>query len=174
MVCNLLKIFIVTFFLGIFSMPAFAQYTSKDSFDYLKDDGIFSDEEKDEESFLVKQQCDRSVLERQYYNCSCLAGAFRLKRDEEKVTPQGTIMYKLLNDEKSECVDPSKIAGKTYADCMESSKILRPRRENNEKFCKCLANSFSEEFSSKPRLKRRYIKNMKVRIMGTCHAKTNK
>ncbi len=169
MAYKLYKTLILILALGVISVPAFAQYTSKDSFDYLKDDGIFSDEEKDAEAELVKQQCDRSVSEQQYFDCACLAGAFRLKRDEEKLIPQNKIMHGLLNSDESNCVDTAKIAGGSYLECKEMASFIRPRGEDTDEYCKCVGNTVAKNFSLKPHLRLNYIGKIKVAAMRSCN-----
>jgi len=77
---------------AIISMtPLTTQAQNKDSSYYLSDDGIFSDEEKDAEAEIIKQRCEIGTLTRIYYNCTCIAGTFRQKRDEPELTPQAHI-----------------------------------------------------------------------------------
>lgn len=173
MICNFFKMVIIALCLGIFSMPAFAQYAERSSTDFMTDDGIFTDEEKDEEALWVKKQCDISASEQKYFDCACLAGAFRLKRNEEKLRPQTTIMNELFNDQKSPCLDPTKIAGRAYMECQQTIKIFRAREKDNEEYCTCVANSFTKDFVKKPNLRLRYIEHLKVNVMKKCDPRFN-
>lgn len=168
---NLLFLIITTLILGSFSFPAFAQYETKDSVYYMGDDGIFSPEEKDAEAEYIKQKCERGTLQPKYYDCACIAGAFRVKRDEEKLKPQSRILQELYNDKESTCANPISIAGDSYHLCETYTKNYQPRDENNEKYCTCVANTVARDFSAEPRLRSKYIKHLKMNAMMSCRAK---
>ena len=151
-------------------MPVFAQYEMKDSYYFMEGDGIFSDEEKDEEAEFIKRQCDISVLEQKYYDCSCIAGAYRLKRNEKQLIPQSEILYNLYRDEETKCVDSAKIAGHVLEFCGKFTKYFRARepQKRNTKYCECVANKVARDFKKKPRLSSRYIQYLKTSAMSSC------
>lgn len=165
---NIIKISLIVLFLGMFPLQAFAQYTAKDSFYFLKGDGVFSDEEKDQEAEYIKSQCEFSTLEQEYYDCSCIAGAYRLKRDEEKLTPQNIILNDLYNDKESKCVNTTKIAGNTFKFCKNYADFFRRRKTDNQEYCECVANKVAKKFTKNPRLRTRFINNLKVSAMSSC------
>jgi hypothetical protein len=150
---------------------ALAQYKIKDSFYYMKDDGIFSDEEKDEEAEYIRNRCENSILEQRYFNCSCIAGAFRAKRDEEKLEPQALILNDLYHDPNSKCADPVKIAGENYKFCKSYVDIFRARKADNEEYCKCVANTISKEFMKNPILRPNSLSKIRVDSMTSCGMK---
>lgn len=168
MLFNIIKITLLTSFLSILALPAFAQYDTKDSFYFMKDDGIFSEEEKDMEAEYIKRQCEISAIEKDYYNCSCIAGAFRLKRDEEQIRPQTLILHDLYNDKESKCVHSEKIAGNAYSYCKRFSDFFHPRKTDNKEYCECVANKVAKDFSKEPRLRTRYINHLKIEAMSFC------
>lgn len=159
---------VITLSLGLMATQANAEYTTKNSYDYMKDDGVFSDEEKDTEAEAMKRQCDRSVLEQKYYDCTCIAGAFRAKRDEELLIPQSTILRNLYNDPKTKCADPAKIAGNIYKDCMFSAPYMRSRKNDNPEYCACVANKVAKGFMKSPRLNQSFIGSIQSTAMKTC------
>jgi len=153
---------------------ALAQYELKDSYYFMKDDGIFSDEEKDEEAEYIREECLKTTLQQRYYDCSCLAGAFRIRRDEEKLVPQDQILSDLYSDRNTKCVDTAKIAGNTYYACQEYAAIFRNRKAENNEYCKCVSNTVANEFAKSPRMKSYFINNLRVQAMSSCNAKYNK
>lgn len=144
-----------------------AQYEIKDSYYFMKDDGIFSDEEKDLEAEYIKRECDISVLEQKYYNCSCIAGAYRLKRNEEQLRPQMQILHELYNDPETKCVDSAKIAGNTYDTCQRMNSIFS-NVGDVDSYCKCVANTVARDFSRNPRLRSRYMQSLKLNALTSC------
>lgn len=165
-------IFICLFFAGgivILPQSVFAQYEVKDSFYFMKNDGIFSSEEKDEEAEYIKRQCETSTYQPIYFDCTCIAGAFRAQRDEEKLKPQSFILNNLYNDPKTKCANTVGIAGDSYSSCMISSKVFRDRGGNNEDYCTCVANKVATEFTANPRLNTDYISDIKVNSALTCN-----
>ena len=156
---------------GIVIAPSTAQAQNRDSSHYLSDDGVFSDEEKDAEAEIIKQRCEIGTLTRIYYNCTCIAGAFRQKRDEPELTPQAHIINDLYNDTKSKCVDPVKIAGNAYQSCSSYAKFFRTREDNDDEYCKCVANKTSKDFTLEPKLKSKHINKIKLNAMTSCERK---
>ena len=153
---------------------AFAQYELKNSLYFMKDDGIFSPEEKDEEAEYVRLQCLKNSFESQYYNCSCIAGAFRIKRDDEKLMPQDKILYELFNNSDSKCVDPVRIAGNIYKTCQNFATHFRERMAENEEYCECVAKKATKLFVQQPRLKSSFTNRIKLEAMNSCGMKFNK
>ena len=164
-------LFIITALGGAY--PVHAQYETKDSFYYMKDDGVFSDAEKDEEAENIRKRCANSTVESKYFNCACVAGAFRAKRDEEKLEPQARILNNLYNDSDSKCADPIKIAGENYKFCKSYVDIFRSRKADNEAYCKCVANTVSNKFMKNPILKSNTLSKIKVDSMTSCGIKYN-
>ncbi len=153
---------------GIATAPSTAQAQNKDSSYYLSDDGVFSDEEKDAEAATIKHHCEIGTLTRTYYNCACIAGAFRQKRDEPELTPQAHIINNLYTDTKSECVDPIKIAGDAYKSCSSYAKFFRTRENNDEEYCKCVANKTAKNFTLEPKLKSKHINKIRLNALTSC------
>jgi hypothetical protein len=159
-------------FLGI-APSSYAQSEGRDSFYYMKDDGIFSDDEKDQEAEYIRGQCTSSILESKYFNCACIAGAFRVRRDDEKLSPQTSILNDLYNDPKSKCADPVKIAGNHYKFCTRFARVFRSRKADNEDYCKCVANTISKKFMSNPILRPGPLSKIRVDSMTSCGLKYN-
>jgi len=143
----------------------------RDSFYYMKDDGIFSDEEKDEEAMYIYQKCNGNFLRRQYFDCSCIAGQFRLERDSKYLIPQSSILNKVYSGRDSMCANTVNIAGNSYQKCVQYSSIYRPRisKKQNEDYCVCVANRFANNFSKEPALDLRYIENIETGAMLSCN-----
>lgn len=144
-----------------------------DSFYYMKDDGIFSDEEKDEEAMHIYQRCNGNYLRRLYYDCSCIAGQFRLERDVGELVPQSIILNKVYNGRNTPCANTVNIAGNSYSKCLTYTASMRKlaTEENNEEYCTCVANKFALDFTKKPLLNLRYIENMQTDSMMECERK---
>ena len=160
--------FLALTFVAVFSAPAFAQYEVKDSFYFMKDDGEFSAEEKDEEAEYIYQKCEKNSIQRVYFDCACLAGAFRVARDKEKLVPQSTIVNSILTRDSRGCANTVAIAGDAYEFCTEYARVFRSRRKNNENFCGCVANKMALDFKKTPVLRKRKIEKMRTKALVSC------
>lgn len=151
-------------------MPDSFDGSTRDSFYYMKDDGEFSDDEKDEEALYIFQQCNSNFVQRIYYDCACVSGMFRLERDKENLVPQGQIVSEIFTNENSPCANTIGIAGDSYNKCMDFVSVFNKREkpETNQQYCQCVANDFASDFSKKPSLNLRYIENMHVDLMAQC------
>ena len=149
-------------------LPHSAQATVKDSFYFMKDDGIFSAEEKDEEAEYIFEQCARNPFQNLYFDCACIAGDFRLKRDEENLRPQGTLLDEVLMEPDNKCINTIGIAGESYQDCLEFSESFRSRNKNNEQYCSCVGNKTARDFQREPVLRLRHIERLRSNAMATC------
>lgn len=159
---------ILTLLLIAFIIPVTAQAEVKDSFYFMKDDGEFSAEEKDEEAEYIYAQCQANPFQSIYFDCACIAGDFRNQRDAEMLIPQGEILSKITNNPKAECINTTVIAGDTYKFCLEYSETFRSRSNNNDDYCQCAANKSALGFKRKPDLKLSNIENIKSRAMVSC------
>lgn len=149
-------------------LPNLAQAQVKDSFYFMKDDGFFSPEEKDEEAEYMYQQCQNNNFQKIYFDCACIAGDFRNQRDLEILMPQGEIYAAITNNPKPECINTVTIAGDTFEQCMEYSKTFRSRAKNNEAYCTCSANKAALDFKKKPRLTLNNIEKIRSGAMVSC------
>lgn len=147
-----------------------AAYASdvKDSYYFMKDDGEFSDEEKDAEAMYIYGLCGSHSMRNVYYDCGCIAGAFRQKRDDGPLIPQATLFNDLLNDPDTKCTNTVGIAGAAYNHCMEYSKTFRDRETNNEEYCSCVGNKVANTFAKYPRLRSAHIVNIKSQAFSSC------
>lgn len=149
---------------------AHAIYDIKDSFYFMKDDGVFSDEEKDEEAMYVYGQCAGNSMQRVYYNCACIAGAFRQIRDEDgdNIRPQSTILQTLYRSDARGCVNEERIAGDAYQLCSEYAISLRKRASDNEDYCSCVANTMVDKFTDDPKLISIHIQRLRTKAFVEC------
>lgn len=150
------------------SNTAHAQYEIKDSFYFMKDDGEFSDEEKDEEAEYIYQTCNNNSIQSTYFDCACLAGAFRQERDKEKLVPQANLINSVLTDNSRGCANTAQIAGETYEFCTEYARSFRSRKKDNEGYCKCVANTMANSFKKNPIMRRKNIQNLRTEALGAC------
>lgn len=169
-----------TFFLGVVFLsfclvasPLKAQGV-KDSFYFMKDDGEFSDEEKDEEAQYIYGVCEANVFQRTYFDCACIAGAFRQDRDKEILIPQSNLLNSLYTDNQRGCTNTPAIAGEAYEFCQNYADTYRNRETNNKEFCECVANDVATKFAKDPYLKVDYIGNLKSDALFRCGKKLPK
>lgn len=159
----------------IYKMELPRNYDGKvrNSFYYMKDDGIFSDDEKDDEAMYIFQQCNTNFIQRIYFDCACVSGLFRQARDSEDLVPQGQIVSEIFNDDDTPCVNTVGIAGNSYNKCLSYSKSYRQYEtsESNQKYCQCVANDFAQKFAAKPSLNLRHIEKSQARSMVDCNKK---
>lgn len=149
-----------------FSFEVCAQV--KDSFYFMKGDGEFSAEEKDEEAQYVYDQCEANAIQGIYFQCECIAGAFRAARDDGPLVPQSNLIYSLFKDKARECINKPAIAGEAYDFCQNHSRIFRSREPDNEQYCECVARQSVKEFSKDPKLRSRFISKVHVNAMSAC------
>lgn len=157
-----------TFLFIALVLPVTAQAQVKDSFYFMKDDGVFSDEEKDEEALYIYKQCQRNPFQKVYFDCGCIAGDFRLQRNEEKLIPQGELINRITSNPREECVNTTVIAGDTYTQCLEYSETFRSRARNNEEYCQCAANKAALGFKKKPDIRLRNIEKIRSGALVSC------
>jgi hypothetical protein len=159
----------MTFLGALVLAPNFSMAQVKDSFYFMKDDNEFSDEEKDLEAQYVFETCNQNFIQRVYFDCGCVAGAFRVERDKEDLIPQTTIVHNIMSEKRPECANSIGIAGETYEFCTEYARVFRERKTNNEGYCSCVANNTANKFKKKPRLSLRYIEDIRLDSMLTCN-----
>ncbi|MCI5059993.1 MAG: hypothetical protein MRY79_02855 [Alphaproteobacteria bacterium] len=148
---------------------AHAFYGERDSIYYMQDDGEFSEEEMDLEAMYVYEQCTYNALQKVYFNCECISGAFRQER--EKVgpyVPLSKIYSDLFRDNERGCANTTEIAGDNYKSCMEYARIAWARERNNEEYCGCVANRVAKDFAKEPYLRTKYIENLRLEAMSHC------
>jgi hypothetical protein len=144
--------------------------TIKDSFYFMRDDGEFSDEEKDEEAIYVYQKCRLNMIQSTYYDCGCIAGRFRQMR-EGPLRPQGIILSEIFNfDDEKSCADTVNIAGQAYSQCLTFAKIYRSRDSEAEieNYCTCVGNTTAKNFSMNPQLDINYAGEIRTEAMLAC------
>lgn len=154
---------------GLFISPAHALYEVKDTVYFMKDDNEFSSEEMDEEAVYVHGICSKNKIQSAYFDCNCIAGAYRQER--EKVgpyKPQSHILNELFDKNERGCANAEQIAGDTYAYCTNYAKSFRYREKNNEKYCQCVANKMARSFQKKPKLSMSYISRLRVNALSAC------
>lgn len=148
---------------------AYAQYEEKDAFYFMKDDNEFSPEEMDEEAMFIYDRCQKNSTHSVYFDCACIAGAFRQER--EKVNygrSQADIYNSLLTDENRGCTNTTQIAGESYQFCTEYARYYREREKNNEQLCECVAKTVAKEFAKKPYMGLRHIENLRSDAIISC------
>lgn len=151
-------------------MPQSFDGSVRDSFYYMKDDGEFSSDEKDEEALYIFQQCNSNFVQRIYYDCACVSGMFRLERDKEDLVPQSQIVTEIFTNQDSPCANTIGIAGDSYNKCMDFVNVFNEREkpQANQQYCQCVANDFANDFSKNPSLNLRSIEKMHINSMTQC------
>jgi len=167
-----LLITILTLFLCVTFAPASsAQEVIKDSFYFMKDDNEFSDEEKDEEAMYIFERCSSNSFQSEYFDCGCIAGAYRQERDKEDLIPQNTLLNSLYTSNERGCANTINIAGQAYKNCQSFAQAYRSRDTNNEDFCSCVANDVANNFTKKPYLKMRCLEEIRSDALFNCGRK---
>jgi len=162
----------IAVFLGAPTPKANALSVVKDSFYFMKDDGEFSDAEKDEEAQYVFEECEKNNLRGTYYNCVCVAGSFRLARDnDEKLRPQQKILTEIYESPTRDCINTPTIAGANFNFCLNYANSFRARENNNDEFCKCVGNDVARAFTADPRLRTKHIENLRTGALMSCGRK---
>lgn len=168
------RLFITLFalFLCLSFVPiSHAQEVIKDSYYFMKDDNEFSAEEKDEEALYVFEKCSSNAFQNLYFDCSCIAGAYRQERDNGPIIPQNNLLNSLYTKKDRGCANTVGIAGDSYKFCKNFANAFRSRDTNNEPFCECVANDVAKNFSKKPYLDVRYFEDLKSDALFTCGKK---
>lgn len=151
--------------------PALAEET-KDSYYFMKDGSDFSPEEKDEEALYVYGQCENNIFQKTYFDCGCIAGAYRQERDNGPLIPQNTLLNSLYTNNQRGCTNTVAIAGDAYEFCDHYAKIYRKREKNNEQYCECVANTVARSFAKTPHLKLGYIGGLRTDALLSCKKTT--
>lgn len=166
-------LFYIIFFSCFVLIPlsqASALEVVKNTYYFLKDDGKFSDEEKDEEAQYIYGKCERNVMQRTYYNCQCIAGAFRQKRDTDtSIRPQSNILQEIYDNTPEQCINKPGIAGENYTFCTRYAATFREKSLNNETYCTCVANGVADRFAKDPKLKTHHIQEIRTNMMVSCN-----
>ncbi len=148
---------------------AHALYEPKDSIYFMLHDGEQSPEEMDEEAMYVYERCEANKMQRTYFKCECIAGAFRLEREKKgPFVPQSTIVNDLFNENERGCTNKAAIAGDAYEFCEEHVKTFSPRARGNKKYCECVGNKMAKDFAKEPKLRTYYIEDLTSDAMGFC------
>lgn len=163
---------ILTVTLGVAVSSAHA--VEKNRLYFLRDDGEFTEEDKDEEAQEIYNRCARNHMYNIFFECSCVAGAFRMERDVSDEV-QDVILNRIYDDRSSPCLNPAGIAGSMYRDCKESygddSRLIRKNIDPDE-MCKCYANEIANKYVAAPIFKKRYISNIKIKSYLHCTSNT--
>jgi hypothetical protein len=162
-----LRLFL-TLILCVFAMPVQAYEEIKDSFYFMKDDGEFSAEEKDEEAMYIYEQCSENIMQNTYFKCDCVAGAYRQARDEGPIKPQTNLLYSIFKDKAEECINKPAIAGEAYEFCQNHARMFRAREPNNEEYCECVARKSVTDFAKDPKLKTYFISDIHIDALTSC------
>lgn len=148
-------------------------YDVQDSFYFMKDDGEFSDEEKDLEAQYVYRMCSENSIQSTYFDCACIAGAFRQERDKPDLVPQDTLINNILINDSRGCANTAAIAGDTYEFCSSYAKIFRARQKDGEKYCKCVANRSANAFKKNPSFGKNNIEKIRTNALLSCERNPN-
>lgn len=158
----------ILFVLLVFSLPAYAYTDIKDSFYFMKDDGEFSPEEKDEEAIYIYDSCSQNIMQNTYFKCDCVAGAYRQERDKGPLQPQTNLLYSIFKTHAKECINKPAIAGEAYEFCENHTRMFRARGPNNKEYCECVARKSVKDFSKDPKLKTDFISDIHINALTSC------
>ena len=165
----LITLLLLTLALPMVSIAVQAQEIVKDTVYFMKDDNEFSPEEMDEEAEYMYERCTQNSLRSTYYDCACIAGAFRQEREKKgPYMPQEIIMNSLFSDNERGCTNTVTIAGSAYEKCMARSKIFRDRETNNKEYCECVARKTAKDFKKRPYLNANHLENITVDALIAC------
>lgn len=173
-----MKIFFHAFLLAfswLITYPAHAELP-RDSYYFMLDDGKMSPEEMDEEAMVVHDLCAGHLTQRHYFNCECIAGAFRQIREKDgPMRPQDDIVNSLFRGNTPKgCVNNIEIAGARYEDCLGYVKSFRPRAKDNEAYCACVGRHSARLFSRNPFLSMDYIGKVYGDSLDACTQRDGK
>lgn len=156
-------------FIALMLITAPAQAQIKDSYYFMADDGVQSPEEVQEEAQYVFDTCDGNMYGKVYFDCSCIAGTFLQARDKYgSVAPQEEILNDIYYGKNARCANPVGIAGRSYEQCIESSKAMREYNKDNEEYCSCVGNRAAQRFSKHPVLSSNYINKIQAEALVAC------
>lgn len=162
----LCSVFAVTVGLAVPSAHA----VEKNRLYFLRDDGEFSEEEKDEEAQYIYGLCTTNYMLGTFFDCACVAGAFRMERDVSDDI-QDSILNRIYNETKSPCINSSGIAGSVYKECQKSysknSGLIRKGIDPDE-MCQCYANEVALTYEIKPVFRKDYISSIKTKSYIYC------
>ena len=159
----------ILLFCGLLISPAHALYEVKDTVYFMKNDNEFSPEEMDEEAMYIHDVCSKSRLQSSYFDCSCIAGAYRQEREKAgPYKPQNYILNELYDQNERGCANTEQIAGDTYEYCTNYARSFRYREKNNQEYCQCVANTMARSFQKSPKLSMNHISDLRVSAMATC------
>lgn len=159
----LLLLFVVPFI-----SSAQAYEVVKDSFYFMKDDNEFSAEEKDEEAIYIYEKCSDNIMQNTYYDCGCVAGAYRQARDDGPLKPQDSLFYSIFESHAKQCINKPAIAGEAYNFCENHTRMFRARERNNKEYCECVARKSVKDFSKDPKLRTSFISDIHIDALTTC------
>lgn len=147
----------------------------EDGITYTLDDGLMSKEEMERESRYVNDLCIKNPFQNKYLNCECLAGEFLLERERLGPVPmQIDILDDMTMSGKTKCANTERIAGDSYAECLEKSKIFREMEDDHRPYCTCLANKFALDFKKKPVAVSTYVSGLKAKAGVFCDQPANR
>ena len=163
-------VFLLTLVIGLSAIASSVQAQDKNRLYFLRDDGEFSDEERDEEAQYIYERCTKNYMYSSFFECACVAGAFRMERDVSDDL-QGVILSRIYESRQSPCINTTNIAGTMYEECMgnhsKSSKLIR-RGIDPKKMCQCYANEIALTYTKKPIFKTKYISDIKNKAYIYC------
>lgn len=150
-----------------FIFPAQAQ-VAKDSYYFMKDDNEFSAEEKDEEAMYIFEKCSENIIQNTYFDCQCVAGAYRQARDDGPLKPQSNLLYSVIDKNAEECINKPAIAGDSYEFCENHTRMFRAREPNNKEYCECVARRSVRDFAKDPKLSTDFMADVQIDALITC------
>ena len=143
------------------AIPNLGSAVTRDSVYFTMDDGIMSPDEMEKEYTYIFNMCDLNVVQKNMFNCQCLAGAFLKKREAlGPMVPQFDILQDLTLEHPVDCANSEALAGTTFKACMESMAPQRSyeSREDNIAYCECTANKVAKDFTRTPALAPSYVR----------------
>ena len=158
--------------IGLIGFVSNAQAVPKDRMYFLKNDGIFSEEEKDEEALYVYEKCKKNLSYNSFFECSCVAGVFRMERETSEQR-QSIILLDIYRNIKSPCINAPGIAGSSYERCKEnyknSSDLIR-KGISLERMCQCYGSYFTESYMKKPLFTTKHIMHLQKKANIACRS----
>lgn len=149
--------------------------TYEDNITYTLDDGLMSKEEMEREARYINDLCSKNPFQNKYLNCECLAGEFLLERERVGPVPmQIDILEDMTMSGKTKCANTEHIAGESYTECLEKSKIFRELEDDHVPYCTCVANKAALEFKKRPVLVSTYISGLKAKADVYCNEPANR
>jgi len=165
--------FIYLLFIAMIGLSVFApnaQAQDKDRMYFLREDGEYSDEDRDEEAQYIYDRCTKSYMYSNFFECACVAGAFRMERDVSD-DPQDAVLNRIYNSRQSPCINIVQIAGTMYTECIKTygnnSRLIRKGIKPDE-MCQCYGNEIAQTYAKKPIFKKKYINSLKTKSYVYC------